>query len=942
MLPVLGFLYSLTVEPIEYILETAFCYFRAFFSGRASIPMAITAVSLLVNLLTLPIYNAADARQLEERELQKKMGRGVAHIKAAFSGDERFLMLSEYYRQNHYSPLYALRGSLSILIQIPFFMAAYNFLSGCQALAGVSLGPIQNLLEPDSLVDIGKFHLNLLPVLMTTINLLSGAIYTKSAPVREKVQVYGLALLFLVLLYGSPSGLVFYWTLNNIFSLAKNFIQGRRNPARWVMSLCCLALTALCLYMAFFKPRAHLYKKLVLYAFTLVVCLSCFLWGRLRQWALRLPLPARQAGMPDARGLDRLFMLSCVGLALLVGSTVPLSVLGSDPLAFSFLEGDSSPFRMYWPTLAKAAGLFLLWPFFIYKMSSVRSRSFLSAVFAVLFLSALLNFYAFSSDYGVLSNLLVYAKDDVFETGGGIKLINLFVLILVIPPVLLVFSPVHKKASSALFFLLLVLDAAVAAHSVVDAVNTKQRYDAALDASRLNNASGTEGIRPLFTVSRKGKNVFCIMLDRATGVFLEECFREDPRLYEQYDGFTFYPNTVSFSTSTLAGFPGLYGGYEYVPAVMNLRDNLPITEKLEEAASLLPRIFARNGFSAVMTDIPAMGLNNVDGDFFFMDRYQEGIKSYLTDGAYKDKWKEEHGFGSASIQLAIDLKRFLPYSVMRAAPVFFRQKLYEAGNYLISSYHVDYEAVTLKLSGLEDAIGSYSTLDYLPALTEISDDGNNFTFMSNMLTHCPCVLQLPDYIPALSVSQESPSRYAANMHYYVNMAALKLLGKWLDSLKAAGAYDNTRIIISADHGCEGSQFDGGYSRLPKGEIACLLLVKDFGSHGRLKVDGTFMTNADVPSIAVSGLIDEPLNPVTGNDITKISLKNSVYGEYTDWDKALTSKKQMRLSVTEGTWYSVHDDILDSGCWGKPSSAEAYEQTRKALEAQGIGFEGGGR
>ena len=96
-----------------------------------------------------------------------------------------------------------------------------------------------------------------------------------------------------------------------------------------------------------------------------------------------------------------------------------------------------------------------------------------------------------------------------------------------------------------------------------------------------------------------------------------------------------------------------------------------------------------------------------------------------------------------------------------------------------------------------------------------------------MLTHCPCVLQLP--------------------------------GKWLDSLKAAG---------------------------------------------------TFMTNADVPSIAVSGLIDEPVNPVTGNDITKISLKNSVYGEYTDWDK--------------------------------PSSAEAYEQTRKALEAQGIVFEGGGR
>jgi membrane protein insertase Oxa1/YidC/SpoIIIJ len=31
-----------------------------------------------------------------------------------------------------------------------------------------------------------------------------------------------MALIFLVLLYNSPSGLVLYWTCNNIFSLGKN------------------------------------------------------------------------------------------------------------------------------------------------------------------------------------------------------------------------------------------------------------------------------------------------------------------------------------------------------------------------------------------------------------------------------------------------------------------------------------------------------------------------------------------------------------------------------------------------------------------------------------------------------------------------------------------------------------------------------------------------
>ena len=36
--------------------------------------------------------------------------------------------------------------------------------------------------------------------------------------------------LFLVLLYDSPSGLVFYWTLNNLFSLVKNIFYKLKNP----------------------------------------------------------------------------------------------------------------------------------------------------------------------------------------------------------------------------------------------------------------------------------------------------------------------------------------------------------------------------------------------------------------------------------------------------------------------------------------------------------------------------------------------------------------------------------------------------------------------------------------------------------------------------------------------------------------------------------------
>ena len=45
----------------------------------------------------------------------------------------------------------------------------------------------------------------------------------------------------------------------------------------------------------------------------------------------------------------------------------------------------------------------------------------------------------------------------------------------------------------------------------------------------------------------------------------------------------------------------------------------------------------------------------------------------------------------------------------------------------------------------------------------------------------------------------------------------------------------------------------------------LLMVKDFNSTG-FTVSEEFMTNADVPVIATEGLIENPLNPFTGNPI----------------------------------------------------------------------------
>ena len=231
----LELLYYLTIRPLEILFETIF-----FISYRhIGKPFyTIVALSIFVNILVFPLYKRADKLQSEQRMREKSMEGMLSHIKKTFKGDEKVMMTQAYYRVCDYNPVYALRGASSLLLQIPFFIAAYRFLSSLELIkglpcilltlpwrGGVPSYLINDLGSPDGMLFAFGHSVNVLPILMTLINIVSGTIYSKGHLRKEKIQLYVTALVFLVLLYNSPSGLVIYWTCNNIFSLLKNFVQ---------------------------------------------------------------------------------------------------------------------------------------------------------------------------------------------------------------------------------------------------------------------------------------------------------------------------------------------------------------------------------------------------------------------------------------------------------------------------------------------------------------------------------------------------------------------------------------------------------------------------------------------------------------------------------------------------------------------------------------------
>ena len=195
-------IYAVLIRPLQIFFEYVFTVAQ---KGINNPGLSIIALSLSMNLLVLPLYNRADAVQEEERNIENKLRKGVAHIRKTFKGDERMMMLQTYYRQNGYKPTDVFKSSVSLLLEIPFFIAAYQFLSHLDAIQNVSFGPIANLGAPDALITIGAFSINLLPIVMTSLNLISCIVFTKGYPLKNKIQLYAMAVFFFFFLYKSPS-----------------------------------------------------------------------------------------------------------------------------------------------------------------------------------------------------------------------------------------------------------------------------------------------------------------------------------------------------------------------------------------------------------------------------------------------------------------------------------------------------------------------------------------------------------------------------------------------------------------------------------------------------------------------------------------------------------------------------------------------------------------
>ena len=888
----LSFLYSIIIYPITQVIEACYTLCMRILHEPG---FAIIGISVVVTLLCLPLYAIAEKWQEIERETKKKLQPKVDKINAVFKGDERYMILSTYYKQNHYHPIFALRSSISLLIQIPFFIAAYSFLSKLEALQGQTFLFIKDLGQQDALIKFGSLHLNLLPILMTIINCVAGAIYTKGFPIKEKLQLYGMALVFLVLLYTSPSGLVLYWTMNNVFSLVKNIFYKLKNPLK-SFYIFCVAVIALGIIYILGFANFNFSIKMMICVLLLLICACPFIYKFIKPFFKKILNPLYN----QDKNRFLIFILSAISLALLTGLVISTNTISSSATDFCFVQDISSPFYFIKNTFAQALGLFVFWPFCFYFLFNKKVKTVLSALFFSLLIFAAADVFLFTNISSTMSRTFVFSfsKPGMKET-----LLNFLVLIVCLVAIILLF----KFNTKIPLFVSSILVLAFFVIPIVNCNSIKKEYNQALVLKEKDNDTITS-ITPLYHLSKTKENVIVIMIDRAISGYIPYLLEERPDLNEKFSGFTYYPNSVGFSRYTLMASAALWGGYDYTPLNINKRDNVSLAQKQNEALKLLPDLFGNSDYKVYDSDMP-LANHSVMPDMSIMDG-MKNVTAFNTAEKYTELWCKQNNYELKQIDKQLILRNALWYSIFKISPVIFRYYVYENGKYWSAS---------LKEDSYKDFIDQFAVLDFLPELTSVDSDQNCCIFMSNETPHNSVLLQAPDYVPVNNLTISDTSDFAKDKLYHTTAAAIIQLGEFFDYLKEQGAYDNSRIIIASDHGnIPETKFDENPVEYDNKElrykVTCTLLSKDFDSTGPIVTDNTFMTNADVPYLATKDLIDNPVNSATGNKI--LSTQNKINGA------TVTSNNNHRVqqhakntfTIKDEEWFTVKDDIFNNDNW----------------------------
>jgi len=217
--------FSIIALPLFWVL-------KFFYQVIGNYGWAIVVLTTLVRIPFIPLVNKSQKSMKKMQDIQPRM----AEIREKYKKDPQKMQqeMMQLYKTHKVNPL---GGCLPILLQIPVFFALYKILLITIELRHAPFMLwIKDLSAPDTLFGhlplsipfIGGFAIGPLPILMgATMVIQQKMTPTSLDPTQNKVMMI-MPVVFTFLFLNFASGLVLYWLMNNIFSIAQQFYVNQK------------------------------------------------------------------------------------------------------------------------------------------------------------------------------------------------------------------------------------------------------------------------------------------------------------------------------------------------------------------------------------------------------------------------------------------------------------------------------------------------------------------------------------------------------------------------------------------------------------------------------------------------------------------------------------------------------------------------------------------
>jgi hypothetical protein len=584
-------------------------------------------------------------------------------------------------------------------------------------------------------------------------------------------------------------------------------------------------------------------------ALGLGLLLAPFLWAALAKAMGRVSFPDR-----DCRNL---YFSASALLCLMLGCLIPAQVLSSSVSDFE------APWGFMARTFIQSVAFALLMPLLVWRFSNAMVKKIFAFALAIVTLSSMICLFALSSSYGAMTNSFKIEDTRLIYNAFPFWVNIIAMLVSIGIPCIFIFFGKQKILSS--IFNATALAILVLAIVNMASINAEIRQLKKIGwGDPANNMHAQEGNEAVFSLTRSGTNNFIIFIDKAIGIGMHTALKEIPVLAEQFDGFIWYPNTLSLGSVTITGLPGMLGGYDYIPQKINERPDVLLKDKINESITMLPKLFGESGFRVSITD-PTMANMQFVPDLSVFEKLKN-VKARNIEGRLAARFRKEFPGEDENETNSFNFDILFRYGVFRIALPILRYGIYHNGKWWREGASNAYEI----------GIAQFSSLYYLSDLCAVDDREDTLNIFMNGTTHESGAFTA-DLLPHQGIiryNQEEIAKFgsADNAAYmYTYMATMNALGRWLESLKEMQVYDNTRIIIVADHG--GGIRSKYFEPTGMDRYNPLLMVKNPNNRGKLKISDEFMTNADVPAL-VTKEMNSPVNPYLNTPITSLP-KNDI-------------------------------------------------------------------